>query len=211
MTDRVGVLSIALAAAGLLACGRDARRTTAEAPSAEPSRNAPAPPRAALPATDSTVPRVPESGDPRDRGAIRIVFASNGGGALGEFIATLLLTDPQGRRTGFDPASGDTLREIPRGWYDDEVIEDPMEEGSGAATRGIEITAPEAGAYTLTVRATVPGTYELSIRGYDVRLEPSGRSFSHVPITAGTVHTYLLNFAPDSGVTVAVAASRPDP
>jgi len=157
---------------------------------------------AALESAAVTVP------DRQDQGAIRIVFASDGGGGLGEFIATLLLTDPHGRRSGFDPASRDTLQEIPHAWYGDEVIEDPEEEGSGAATRGIEITAPEPGTYTLTVNATAPGSYDLSIRGYNERLEPSGRTFGDVAIGAGETHAYVVAFALDAGVTVA-ARERP--
>jgi len=47
-----------------------------------------------------------------------------------------------------------------------------------------------------------PGAYDLSIRGYDARLEPSGQEFSHIAIAAGEVHSYVLNFAPATGVTV---------
>jgi hypothetical protein len=178
-----------------LGCGSEPGRTAQQAPPAGALPEAAASPAAADTARAGTI-------DPRDRGAIQIVLSSDGA-ALGEFIATLLLRDPRGRRTGFDAASGDALQEIPRAWYDDEVIEDPEEEGSGAATRGIEITAPEPGTYTLTVTGTAGGTYDLSLRGYNTRLEPSGRQFADVAIGAGNVHTYIITFAPDSGLTVA--------
>jgi hypothetical protein len=150
-------------------------------------------------ATDTTAARAPSA---RDAGAISIVFASDGSGALGEFIATLLVVDAHGRRAGFDPATGQVVQEIPGAWYGDETIEDPEEEGSGAAARTLEIGAPGPGSYTLTVRATKTGTYDLSIRGYDARLEPSGQEFSRVAISAGEVHSYVLTFDPASGVTV---------
>lgn len=156
-----------------------------------------------MPAVGATV--TVDTYAPRGTGSISIVFSSQDGGALGEFIATLLITDPRGRRTGLDVASGATLKEIPRAWYDDEVIEDPQEEGSGMATRVIEITAPEAGSYTLAVQAGERGTYDLSIRAYDFRLEPSGREFRDVAIEAGEIHSYVLTFDPASGVAVAAS------
>lgn len=186
-------------------CGRDARRTTAQTPPVGAATDTPVATMAG-PVMRDTGGVAPPS--PHDRGAMRIVFTSAGGGALGEFIATLLLTDPRGRRSGVDVASGDTLQQIPGAWYDDEVIEDPEEEGSGAATRGIEITAPEPGAYALTVHATAPGTYDLSIRGYDRRLEPSERTFTDVAIRAGDVHTYGIGFSLDSGITRAERVGR---
>ena len=138
----------------------------------------------------------------RDVSAISIVFSSDASGALGEFIATLLIADGQGQRTGFDVASGDTLQEIPRAWYGDEVIEDPVEEGSGIATRTIEIMSPARGTYTLSVHATGGGTYNLSIRGYNTAVEPSTRAFRTVTIEAGATHSYVIAFDPVSGIAV---------
>jgi len=195
-----GMFMLALAIATTLACGSDKTRTTEKAASADSVPVASVPGVAGSAAIDTAAARAPVR---QDGGAISVVFSSNGVGALGEFIATLLISDAHGRRTGFNPATGQVVQEIPRAWYSDETIEDPEEEGSGAATRTIEMTTPEPGTYTLTVRAMAEGTYDLSIRGYDARLEPSGGEFSGVAIGSGEVHSYILTFDPASGITVA--------
>jgi len=190
-------LALSLVLASMLACGRDGGRTGNQLPERPPDHTAV--PEATRPA--ESPPTAAEASPPRDAGTISIVFSSDDGGALGEFIATLLIADPNGRRTGHDAASGVTLAEIPNGWYDDEVIEDPEDEGSGAAARTIEITSPEPGAYTLMVHATGRGTYDLSIRGYNSKLEASEREFTDVSIEPGDVHSYVVTFDPGSGIS----------
>ena len=198
---RIVILTLVCVAAP--GCGRRDGATPGQ-PAADSVPRATAAPVAGPATVEATVPAARE---PQESGVISIVFSSDADGPLGEFIATLLITDGRGRRTGFDVASGDTLQEIPRSWYGDEVIEDPLEEGSGAATRTIEIRSPETGAYTLTIHATARGTYDLSIRGYNTRLEPTTRTFHGVAIESGEVHTYAIEFDPESRITV--AAPRP--
>lgn len=52
------------------------------------------------------------------------------------------------------------------------------------------------------MHGTARGTYDLSIRGYDSRLEPSGQEFSDVAIDAGVVHSYTIYFFRVSSVRV---------
>ncbi|MDH4131915.1 MAG: hypothetical protein OEV95_08925 [Gemmatimonadota bacterium] len=187
-------IALALGCAATVACQAGDRRTAAAARDSSPAMSTPT---AAAAGSDTADPP-----DPRGQRPLSIALSSEGGGGLGEFPATLLLRDPQGRRTGFDIASGTMLREIPGAWDDDEVIEDPETEGSGTATRVLEITAPEPGAYLLTVAGTAHGTYQLSVRGYDASWEPSSRVLHGVAIEAGETHGYAITFDRASGITV---------
>ncbi|HEU0293373.1 MAG TPA: SBBP repeat-containing protein [Anaerolineales bacterium] len=63
----------------------------------------------------------------------------------------LLVTDPQGRRLGYDPGSGQILNEIPLGVYVHPTGE-PVE---------FVVYAPQAGNYTITVTGTGNGPYTL--------------------------------------------------
>ena len=125
----------------------------------------------------------------------RIVFTTEGGpeaGSPGKLIGTLLISAPDGRRTGEDALTGQLLEEIPRSSSYDEAIEDPSEEGAGTVWRIIEIGAPAPGRYLLTIRGVGAGSYDISITLYDERMRPASRELNGIPIKAGTVHTYVL-------------------
>ncbi len=187
-------LASSLAIASVLACGGEGRPGPGQPHG-----------QATVPETSDAAGKSPMAVDtvsPRGAGSISIALSSDDDRELGEFITTLLMIDPTGRRTGHDAARGVTRTEIPNAWYEDEVIEDPLEEGSGMATRHLELTSPDPGTYTLSEDATERGRYDLSIRGCNTRLEPSGREFRRVEIGMSETHTYVVEFDSSSGITV---------
>jgi hypothetical protein len=81
----------------------------------------------------------------------------------------LVITDPQGRRLGFDPASGTSYEEIPDAWYGvDGTIAGG--DGSGEILTGVKtawLNAPVDGQYALEVIGTGTGMYTVHAEAYD--------------------------------------------
>ena len=130
--------------------------------------------------------------------AIRIVFSSeaySSNAALGEFAGTLLLTDPQGRRTG-EGATGQSFEEIPRSSYYDDVIGEATEEeeNAGAAWRVIEAVSPAGGRYELLIQGAGKGHYSLSFAAHRGDQTALNREINDIPIRAGTEHHFAFDF-----------------
>lgn len=110
----------------------------------------------------------------------------------------LLVTDPQGRRTGLDPLTGTTYREIPGAAYDSSAESDPSDPDFAAAvTREWELMRPAAGTYTLTVTGTGTGTYMLDMRTWSRTNAEGAATFDAVPISPGVRHTFQVAYDPD--------------
>jgi hypothetical protein len=105
----------------------------------------------------------------------------------------LLVTNPQGQRLGIDPLTGQAYDEIPYGAYEEELIEDPEDDNSGLELKTIEIMRPETGEYVLTVTGTGNGTYNLSVRNYDIEGESTTGTLTDIPITTDAVHSYAFD------------------
>ena len=90
-----------------------------------------------------------------DKSGMSIAFFSPG---------ELVLTDPQGRRTGFDPLTNTTYNEIPQSNYVIYARED-AESGTEASDpmKRIYIHQPITGEYTLKVTGTGEGKYAVEI------------------------------------------------
>jgi hypothetical protein len=120
----------------------------------------------------------------------------------------LLITDPQGRRTGIDPLTGQTFSEIPNASYeniglDDETIPDLPE--PGPETKDLDLVRPLEGEYALRVTGTGTGTYDLEIRSSDAQGTPSQSTFANVPITPGAVHNYVFDHSKAPGSQISIA------
>jgi hypothetical protein len=116
-----------------------------------------------------------------------------------DYGAQLLLTDSQGRRTGFDPASPETLNGIPDVSYADDSISDATDDSSGAAvseSRVLEIHPKTAGQYSLKVLPTDRNSYNIQFfctgNGSPVNISAHG-----LGIAAGEDHSFTLAIAPD--------------
>ena len=123
----------------------------------------------------------------------------------------VLLTDPDGRRTGTDPATGAALREIPEsGSYTDALANNVTGERPTSAATFVEIDYPEAGVYTLEVRGLAPGAFVLSV---DSRGPDGQRRQETAPketVTNGAVVRYKLHIesGPPEGPLIGPVFSR---
>lgn len=117
----------------------------------------------------------------------------------------IVLTDPQGRRVGYDPTTGTRYAEVPGGAYTLEGMDFVDDDGSfipDEKSKFATVSGPVDGQYKVTVVGTGTGTYILSIRthgeGPDLM---SGTSFRDVPITPGEVHSYTFSYSATSAST----------
>jgi hypothetical protein len=118
--------------------------------------------------------------------------------------AELLVTDPQGRRTGTDPQTTTTYNEIPKGYYD---TEDYAGRGEQAKTfpqaKQFTLSQPTDGNYTIQVFGIGSGNFTLDILTYDDQGNPTTNTLSG-EIAAGKVITYQLTFSSAPGSQVKV-------
>ena len=130
-----------------------------------------------------------------DRSGIWIVFHSPG---------ELHLTDPLGRRLGYDPIRNVSYNEIPNGAYVQTGLADDDPNADPDYKKVIEIIEPVEGEYRLSVVGTGSGTYDLSIVLMDVDSKSSGGRFNNMLIELGVVHKYdfLFSKAPGSETKV---------
>jgi hypothetical protein len=111
--------------------------------------------------------------------------------------AELLLTDPSGKRLGFDLATQTSYSEITGGVYSREANGD---DSTGIPdpdpVKLIDLLGAVQGDYTLQLTGTGTGTYNLDIRAYDQNDNPSPASFLNMPVQMGQVITYTIPFDP---------------
>lgn len=102
--------------------------------------------------------------------------------------ATMMVTDPLGRRTGTDPATGEVVLEIPTADY---VPGDGVESGSVVA-----IADPIEGEYQVEVAGTGTGSYNLSAISTVDNVVTAEMHSIDVPITEGEIHTEVVDVLP---------------
>jgi hypothetical protein len=106
----------------------------------------------------------------------------------GDVVGELILTDPQGRKTGLDPAGNVEHREIPRASY--------VETGTSPRIVLLDARQPMDGTYVLQATGTAPGSYTLDLRAWDRTGTASTRPMLRdVPTGPGVVHIYRLDYA----------------
>jgi hypothetical protein len=117
----------------------------------------------------------------------------------------LLVTDGQGRRTGYDPTTGTVYAEIPGAVYDSTAESDPEDPTFvGHVTREFELMRAPAGHYSVTVTGTGTGTYMLDMNTWS-RTNAQGKVvFADVPIIPGVKHSYDFDFDPASTTSGAI-------
>lgn len=112
--------------------------------------------------------------------------------------AELVITDPQGRRTGYDPVSGKTYNEIPNSAYFEEGIDnDETGEVNPHKVKVLSVEGgAEAGEYTMTVTGTGNGTYSMSIINKSLQgpIAVNDSAIEDIPINTGEVHNYAVNY-----------------
>ena len=82
--------------------------------------------------------------------------------------ADILVVDPLGRRTGYDPASGMVLQEIPQSAYFLDALENSDLTGAPGTDTAhqVEIYQPLRGNYQILLSGSNAGTYQLALRSY---------------------------------------------
>ena len=81
--------------------------------------------------------------------------------------AELLITDPNGKRTGFDPVTRTVLSEIPNSVYFTDALDDDITEAPATdADHLVSISQPLPGTYRVLLSGQKSGTYNLVVKGY---------------------------------------------
>jgi len=113
--------------------------------------------------------------------------------------AELLLKDPKGRRTGVEPRTGRTFKEIPQSFYEFEGIDDAVSGAPGPESGIIEVRNPVSGRYSLEIIGRAPGYYVIEITGYDKNLQPSKILLKKSKIIRGASRTFSFRYSPEPG------------
>jgi TolB protein len=143
--------------------------------------------------------------------------ARSGGGGSSDWLVAgdaagdpvrLRLTDPRGRRTGYDPATASVLQESPDASYSDFTsFADPLGALAEAVPlRYVAVQAPEAGTYALAVMGTADGRYSLAlstVTGIDQQVAASVTG----TIAAGQTERYEVTRTTQGAVTMTAVDS----
>jgi len=120
-------------------------------------------------------------------------------GANQEAISQLLLTDSQGRKSGFDPQGGQVLDEIPGASYGIETL--TSSDGvSTIAQNVLAVDEPLSGTYTLTVISN--DAFAVEVENID-RMLSSQTTVLAKPASVNGSNNYHLQIIPDTGVSIA--------
>ena len=140
------------------------------------------------------------------KGLIRTAIADPGSElSLGVVDNELLLIDEAGRRTGYDPATGTDLFEIPESGYSrDSLIDDVTGEPPAETGHFLGVDRPAAGTYRLIVTGEKVGPYEVSVRAWSEDASPKPALSIEGFATVGSTDTYELSFNPAPGQPVIV-------
>lgn len=111
-------------------------------------------------------------------------------GAIG-----LMVVDPEGRKTGVEPAAGRTDRQIPRSTYSGNTGIDDDRTGQADPDPGkeVEIMGPQVGGYAIQLAAAEASRYRLEVRAFDQQPpRDAHRALAGIEIAKGAIHRYRL-------------------
>ncbi|MDH4238322.1 MAG: hypothetical protein OEW48_02040 [Phycisphaerae bacterium] len=111
-----------------------------------------------------------------------------------EATAELLLTDPAGRRTGKDDASGQSYLEIPWSHYTQYGLDTHVIKGTDDMVKELFLRKPTVGVHILTIFGTGEGTVDVQIIGFDTDLTPRSTPIRNLPLSSGSINTFFINF-----------------
>ncbi|HWS16342.1 MAG TPA: PxKF domain-containing protein [Candidatus Methylomirabilis sp.] len=119
-----------------------------------------------------------------------------GGGAATVSPAELLITDPLGHRTGYDPSSRTIVRELPAGVgeYGRERLDDDVTGEAGSESVQLSLSSPDEGLYLLTLTGVLRGEFWL-----EFHMDDTSGKFSHKLFTGrtdrGRVYRYRIEYS----------------
>ena len=129
----------------------------------------------------------------------------------------IVLTDPRGRRIGFDPILKSGFQELPQaeGYIDCDA---PGTEGT--CTGVIQVCGPVSGTYKLEIIAVQTTAYSLRVSGrsqevrgknHDLQVSDSDAEINNVAIQKGSRDMVILNYSRDLSSRVAFQRQAPVP
>jgi hypothetical protein len=163
-----------------------------------------APHRFASPVRDELDPKDSQFCD--ELGNLQITFQTEKPGSP---TVGIVLTDPRGRRIGFDSILKRTWQELPeaQGYVDCDAS------GGGNACRGVvEVCGPLSGTYKLEVIAKQDSAYRLKVSGRSeqtysklaLRSSTSETELDHADLAAGSRRTFVLDYSRDPVLKVSL-------
>jgi len=154
---------------------------------------------------DAGIRKVLEEVDPKDEmdclsmGELDVVFRTDNNGAP---QVGVMLTDPRGRRIGFDPLTSHAWQQFPEaeGYVDCDDLE-----GSDACRGIVQVCGPVSGTYKLEMIGQKTTIYSVSISARSKELVDGGKVYSshseaelnNVIIRARSRDIVLLNYSRD--------------
>ena len=166
---------------------------------------------------DAGIRKVLEEVDPKDdmdclsMGELDIVFRTDNNGAP---KVGVMLTDPRGRRIGFDPLTKHAWQQLPEaeGYLDCDDLH-----GSDACRGIVQVCGPVSGTYKLEMIGQKTTTYSVSISARSKELVDGGKVHSsrseaelnNVTIRARSRDIVLLNYSRDPGEKVTAQSQHP--
>jgi hypothetical protein len=166
---------------------------------------------------DAGIRKVLEEVDPKDDmdclslGELDIVFRTDNNGAP---KVGVMLTDPRGRRIGFDPLTKHAWQQFPEaeGYVDCDDLH-----GSDACRGIVQVCGPVSGTYKLEMIGQKTTTYSVSVSARSKELVDGGKVHSsrseaelnNVTILARTRDIVLLNYSRDPGERVSAQLQHP--
>lgn len=130
--------------------------------------------------------------------------------------ADLLVTDPFGRKTGYDPITGIEYNQIPGSGYQGESLDDDeTDEPSEDHWFVLDIAGPAEGKYTIQVTGTDTGTYDLEVRTINVDGQPAPMTaLNDVATEPDKIHKFAFEYSATSStppVLVPIPVDDPPP
>jgi hypothetical protein len=109
--------------------------------------------------------------------------------------AELIITDPAGRKTGFDPRTSTEYNENPdAAYFTDQLIADDESGNQTDPIKWFDTAAPINGDYSIQVIGTGSGPYHVYIQMYYADGSPASQVFES-QIDTGVKHTYSLHYS----------------
>ncbi|MGZ8811973.1 MAG: hypothetical protein ACXW29_12610, partial [Thermoanaerobaculia bacterium] len=108
----------------------------------------------------------------------------------------VFVTDPQGRRAGYDPLSQTMFNEIPNAIYDQAVANEDDETGLEDPNPGksLEIYGDVDGDYLVTVTGVDTGTYDAEIWAFDIAGNMPHMEMNSIPTEPDMVQLFTVHF-----------------
>lgn len=119
--------------------------------------------------------------------------------ALGD-VGELLITDPQGNRTGLDGGTGEIMQEIPQSaYFRDRLDNDITGQIAGGMIHLVQIFQPTGGSYGMEVRGVQSGTYNIVIRPFAQDGSAQATLLLQGVAVAGSTSQFRIQFSPVAG------------